>query len=73
MEDNTMKLSNKLYDKLKFIAQYVLPGIGTLYFTLAGIWGFPYGEQIVGTISALDAFLGIFLGVSSAQYNKTKE
>ena len=73
MEDNIMKISNKLYDKLKFIAQIILPAAGTLYFTLAGIWGFPYAEQIVGTITAVDTFLGILLGISSAQYKKTEE
>lgn len=65
-----MKLSNKVYDVLKYIALIVLPAIGTLYFALAGIWGFPYGEQIVGTITAVDAFLGAVLGISSVQYKK---
>ena len=65
-----MKMTNKVYDILKWIAQYLLPAIGTLYFALAGIWGLPYGEQIVGTITAVDTFLGILLGISSAQYNK---
>ena len=65
-----MKLSNKAYDVLKFIAQIVLPAIGTLYFALASIWGFPYAEEIVGTITAVDAFLGAILGISTAQYNK---
>lgn len=63
-------MSNKTYDVLKFIAQVVLPALGTLYFALAGIWGFPYGEQIVGTITAVDTFLGVLLGISTAQYNK---
>ena len=63
-------MSNKVYDVLKFIAQVVLPALGTLYFALAGIWGFPYGEQIVGTITAVDTFLGVLLGISTAQYNK---
>lgn len=67
-----MKLSNKVYDVLKWIARYLLPALGTLYFALAGIWGFPYGEQIVGTVTALDAFLGVILGISTAQYNKEK-
>lgn len=66
-------MNNKVYDILKYIAQIVLPAIGTLYFALAGIWGFPYGEQIVGTITALDTFLGVLLGISSANYNKKKE
>ena len=65
-----MKMTNKVYDILKWIAQYFLPAIGTLYFALAGIWGLPYGEQIVGTITAVDTFLGVPLGISSAQYNK---
>ena len=65
-----MKLNNKTYDILKFIAQIVLPAVGTLYFALAGIWDFPYGEEIVGTITAVDTFLGALLGLSSATYNK---
>lgn len=68
-----MKMSNNVYDVLKFIAQIVLPALGTLYFALASIWGLPYGEEIVGTITAVDAFLGALLGLSTAQYNKGKE
>lgn len=64
-----MKMSNMTYDILKWIAQILLPATGTLYFAIANIWGLPYGEQIVGTITAVDAFLGILIGVSSAQYN----
>lgn len=63
-------MSNKVYDILKWVALVVLPAIGTLYFALAGIWGFPYGEQIVGTITAIDTFLGALLGISTASYNK---
>ena len=66
-----MKMSNKVYNILKWIAMYLLPAAGTLYFALAGIWGLPYGEQIVGTITAVDTFLGVLLGISTAQYNKS--
>ena len=66
-----MYISNKTYDILKWIAQYLLPATGTLYFALAGIWGFPYGEDVVGTITAVDTFLGVLLGISSTQYKKT--
>ena len=69
-EHMKFRLSNDVYDILKFIAQIVLPAAGTLYFALAGIWGWPYGEQIVGTITAVDAFLGALLGISTAAYNK---
>ena len=61
-------MSNKTYDILKYIAQIVLPALGTLYFALAGIWGFPYGEQIVGTITAVDTFMGVVLKISSDNY-----
>lgn len=63
-------MTNEIYDKLKFLAQVILPALGTLYFALSGIWGFPYGEEIVGTITAVDAFLGALLGISSANYYK---
>ena len=63
-------MSNKMYDVLKWIAMVVLPAIGTLYFALAGIWGFPFAEEIVGTITAVDTFLGVLLGITSAQYHK---
>lgn len=63
-------MSNRTYDILKWIAQLLLPALGTLYFALASIWGFPYGEQIVGTITAVDTFLGVILGISTAKYNE---
>jgi hypothetical protein len=67
-----MKLSDKAYDILKWIALYLLPALGTLYFALSGIWCFPYGEEVVGTITAIDTFLGVILGISTATYNKTE-
>ena len=65
-----MKLSNKAYDVMKYIALIVLPALGALYFALAKIWGFPYATEIVGTISAVVAFLGALLKISTDQYNK---
>lgn len=65
-------MPDKVYDILKAIAMIVLPALGTLYFALAGIWGWPYAEQIVGTITAIDTFLGVILGLSTAQYKKTQ-
>lgn len=65
-----MKLDNKVYNTLKWITQIVLPAIGTLYFGLSSIWGLPYSEQVVGTITCLTAFLGITLGISTNSYKK---
>lgn len=66
-----MFFSDKTYDVVKWIAQYLLPALGTLYAALSGLWGLPYGEQIVGTISAIDVFLGVLLGISTANYKKS--
>ena len=66
-----MKMSNKLYNVIKWIAQIFLPAVGTLYFGLSGIWGFPYAEQVVGTITAVDTFLGVLLGISTYNYNNS--
>lgn len=65
-----MKLDDKIYNILKYICQIALPAIGALYFALSQIWGLPYGEQIVGTITAITACLGVLLGISTYQYNK---
>ena len=62
-------LPSKVYDWLKKIALVWLPAAGALYFALASIWGLPYAEQIVGTITAVDAFLGAVLGISTKIYN----
>lgn len=67
-----MKMTDKMYDVLKWVAQILLPAVATLYFAIAQIWGLPYGEQIVGTITAIDAFLGALLGISTYQYNKDR-
>jgi len=68
-----MKMSNKVYDVLKYVAQIVLPACGALYFGLAKIWGFPYATEIVGTISVVDAFLGAVLKISTDQYNEAQQ
>ena len=64
-----MTLNNKTYDVIKWIAQYFIPAAGTLYAALSKIWGFPYGSEVVGTLSAIDIFLGAILGISSANYS----
>lgn len=63
-------MNDKVYNTFKWIAMILLPAAGTLYFALAGIWGFPFPEEVVGTITAVDTFLGVLLGISTANYNK---
>jgi hypothetical protein len=61
----TVSLSNKAYDIAKWCAQIGLPGLATLYFTIAQIWSLPYSSEVVGSITAFDAFLGVVLGIST--------
>lgn len=65
-------ITGPLYDKLKFVAQILLPALGALYFGLAGIWGLPSAEEVVGSIVVIDTFLGVLLGVSQKQYLDNK-
>ena len=64
-----MILNNKAYNILKWVVMVLLPAVGTLYFALGDIWGLPYVEQVLGTITAVTAFLGALIGISSIQYN----
>ena len=63
-----MILKNKTYDILKFIAQYLLPGLATCIATIFKIWNIPYGVEISATIMAIDTLLGVILGISSKNY-----
>ena len=65
-------MSDKLYNTLKWIAMILLPALGTLYFALAEIWGFPYAEEVSKTVMAVCTLCGALLGISTAEYNKTK-
>lgn len=68
-ETKTPLLTNRLFDALKFLAQILLPAAGTLYFALADVWGLPNADQVVGTVVAVDTFLGVILGLQTRSYN----
>lgn len=66
-------IKGKTYDVLKFIALVLLPALGTAYFALAGIWGLPKAQEVVGTIVVVDTFLGTILQISATRYNNSDE
>ena len=66
-------MNNKVYDALKWVALIVLPALAILYGDLSDIWGLPFGGQISATITAVDFFLGVVLGISNIAYNKKKK
>ena len=63
-------MSDKTYNIMKWIVQYILPGLGVLYAIIAGATGLPYAEVVLAVVMAVDWFLGIILGISTKQYNK---
>lgn len=68
-----MKLSDKAYDILKWITLIVIPALATAYVGLSAIWGFPYADEIARTACVVCTLLGALLGISTAEYNKSKE
>lgn len=67
-----MKIPNKLYDVLKWITMIVLPALATAYVGLSGVWGWPYADEIAKTTAVVCTLLGALLGISTAEYNRTK-
>lgn len=67
-----MKLPNTLYDVLKWITLIVIPALATAYVGLSAVWGFPYADEIARTACVVCTLLGALLGISTAEYNKTK-
>ena len=65
-----LTLKDSVYDILKWMVIIALPAVATLYAALAAVWGWPYSEQIVTTINAVDTFLGAVLCISSVNYHK---
>ena len=63
-----MQFNDKVYDFIKWLVELFLPGLGTLYFALAKIWGFPYGEEVIGSLTAAALFLGTMIGISRRNY-----
>ena len=65
-----MKLSNKLYDILKWVVMIAIPALTTAYVGLSAVWGWPYATEVAKTSAVICTFLGALLGISTAEYNK---
>lgn len=65
-----MIFKNKVFDALKWINLIAIPAFATAYSQLAGIFGWPYGEQIAKVAVIISTLLGALLGISNYQYYK---
>ena len=71
--NNGLRLKNSVYNVLKWVCLIALPALAVLYFTLAKIWGLPYGAEITATINAIALFIGALIGVSQISINKEEK
>jgi len=71
MNGSSNSASNRSYDYLKFVALILLPGLGTLYYALAGTWHLPKADEVVATVTAVDTFLGVLVQFLANRYNKS--
>lgn len=60
--------SNRVFDALKWCVLVLIPALTTAYVGLAGIWGFPYPDEVAKTSAVVCALLGALLGISNLQY-----
>lgn len=65
-----MKLPDKWYDILKWISMICIDAIATFYVAMAGIWGWPYGDEVAKTATAVSFLIGSLIGISTASYYK---
>jgi hypothetical protein len=72
MSNDGFTINPKLYDFLKWIALVLLPAVATLYAGMGSLWHFPAVTEVVGSITALDTFLGLVLKKSSSNYGGVK-
>lgn len=70
--DPKLLLNQQKYELLKKLVQQVLPALGALYAGLAVLWGFPNGEEVVGSLALIATFGGVVLGISAARYNNSE-
>lgn len=65
-----MILNDKLYNTLKWILLTVIPALNILIATLCALYGWTWGNIVIGTIDAIAAFVGAIIGVGSIKYQK---
>jgi hypothetical protein len=68
-----MKLSNKVYDVLKWVALIALDALGVFYSTISDIWALPFGDEVLKTCAALSVLIGTLIGVSSIKHKRETE
>lgn len=61
-------MSNKTFNLIRLLCELGLPALGTLYLTISGIWGLPFGDEVSQTVIALTTCLGVFINIVRKVY-----
>lgn len=68
---STPMLSNRVYNALKVLSTMLLPAASALYLSLDQIWDLPRETEVVGTVAAVNVFVGVLIGLSTKSYNNS--
>ena len=68
-----MELSNKTYNRLKWVITIFLPAFMGLVAGFGALGFIPNAEVIVAAIGLIGTFLGSLINVSSKNYNNSQE
>lgn len=63
-------LPDSLYDLIKYVVTIILPALSIAYVGLAGVWGWPYADEISRTIAIVYTFLCAVMGISTLTAKK---
>lgn len=63
-------MNNKIYDVLKWVGLILFPALAWFVGEVGPEWGWQYVDQIVKTLNAAGALLGILIGASTIDYNR---
>jgi hypothetical protein len=71
--EEAFHFGDQTYKRMKFAVQVLLPALSTLYFALGAIWDLPYIQQVIGTLAAISAFLGVLVGLSAKNFSRSDQ
>lgn len=65
--------NDKVYTVIKWVCLTVVPALNVLITSLCALYGWGWGNIVIGTIDAVAVFVGAILGIGSYKYNKQLE
>lgn len=67
-----MKLSDKVYNVLKWVVLICIPAFTSAYVGLDSLFKWGYGDIVAKVSAIICTLIGALIGISTAEYNKNK-